>query len=132
MDDSRLRISRSHGPESIPAYIARLPELDNRATDRAKPGSKRHVVVDARGLPLAALLTAANVTDSVIFAAWLFYALSAGSLFVFRRTMPDAVRPYRAFGYPWVPALFIVVTGWLISPSSKAKAVLENSSAITP
>jgi APA family basic amino acid/polyamine antiporter len=55
-----------------------------------------------------------TLTDSVIFAAWLFYGLSAGSLFVFRRTMPDAVRPYRAFGYPLVPALFIVVAGLLI------------------
>ena len=40
------------------------------------------------------------LTDSVIFASWLFYGLSTGSLFIFRRTMPDAPRPYRAFGYP--------------------------------
>ncbi len=55
-----------------------------------------------------------TLTDSVVFAAWLFYGLSAGSLFVFRRTLPDAPRPYRAFGYPLVPALFIVVTVCLI------------------
>ncbi len=55
-----------------------------------------------------------KLTDSVVFAAWLFYGLSAGSLFVFRRTMPNAVRPYRAFGYPVVPALFLLVTLWLI------------------
>jgi transposase len=36
-------------------------------TDRAKPGSKRHLVVDAQGLPLATPLTAANVNDSVVF-----------------------------------------------------------------
>jgi len=54
------------------------------------------------------------LTDSVIFAAWLFYGLSAGSLFVFRTKMPNASRPYRAFGYPVVPAAFILVTIWLI------------------
>jgi APA family basic amino acid/polyamine antiporter len=55
-----------------------------------------------------------TLTDSVMFAAWLFYGLAAGSLFVFRRTLADAPRPYRAFGYPLVPALFIAVTIWLI------------------
>jgi len=55
-----------------------------------------------------------TLTDSVVFAAWLFYGLSAGSLFVFRRTLPEAPRPYRAFGYPLVPALFILVTIALI------------------
>src|SRR4051812_18782769 len=36
-------------------------------TDRATAGSKRHLVVDAHGLPLATLLTAANVNDAVVF-----------------------------------------------------------------
>ena len=51
-----------------------------------------------------------TLTDSVIFASWLFYGLSTASLFVFRRTMPDAPRPYRALGYPWVPFVFVLVT----------------------
>jgi APA family basic amino acid/polyamine antiporter len=55
------------------------------------------------------------LTDAAIFSLWLFYGLSASSIFVFRRTMPDAVRPYRAFGYPWLPALFIAVTVFLIA-----------------
>jgi APA family basic amino acid/polyamine antiporter len=55
-----------------------------------------------------------SLTDSVIFASWLFYGLTTASLYVFRRTMPDAVRPYRAFGYPVVPALFLVATAALL------------------
>jgi len=55
-----------------------------------------------------------TLTDAAIFAVWLFYGLTAGSLFVFRRTMPDARRPYRALGYPWVPAAFAVATFFLI------------------
>ncbi|MEI6457920.1 MAG: amino acid permease [Pseudomonadota bacterium] len=54
------------------------------------------------------------LTDSVVFASWLFYGLAAGSVFVFRRSMPDAPRPYRAFGYPVLPALFLIVTTWLL------------------
>ena len=55
-----------------------------------------------------------RLTDSVIFASWLFFGLSIGSLFVFRRTMPERHRPYRALGYPWVPVLFLAVTGALL------------------
>jgi APA family basic amino acid/polyamine antiporter len=50
------------------------------------------------------------LTDSVIFVSWLFYGLSTASLFVFRRTVPDMPRPYRALGYPLVPAVFVLVT----------------------
>ena len=55
-----------------------------------------------------------TLTDAAMFASWIFYGLAVGSVFVFRRTMPDAPRPYRALGYPWVPMLFIGVTVCLI------------------
>jgi len=51
-----------------------------------------------------------TLTDSVIFVSWLFYGLSTASLFVFRRTLPNMPRPYRALGYPLVPAVFVLVT----------------------
>jgi APA family basic amino acid/polyamine antiporter len=50
------------------------------------------------------------LTDSVIFVSWAFYGLSIASLFIFRRTMPDAPRPYRALGYPIIPLVFLLVT----------------------
>ena len=43
-----------------------------------------------------------------IFSEWLFYALTTASVFVFRVREPDAPRPYRVSGYPWVPATFIL------------------------
>ena len=55
-----------------------------------------------------------TLTDSVIFASWLFYGLVTASLFVFRKTMPDALRPYRALGYPVVPMIFLLVTAALL------------------
>jgi APA family basic amino acid/polyamine antiporter len=54
------------------------------------------------------------LTDSVIFVSWAFYGLSIASLFIFRRTLPDAPRPYRALGYPLVPLAFLCVTGALL------------------
>jgi APA family basic amino acid/polyamine antiporter len=54
------------------------------------------------------------LTDSVVFASWLFYGLSTGSLFIFRKTMPNAERPYRALGYPVVPVIFLLVTAALL------------------
>jgi len=55
-----------------------------------------------------------TITDYAIFALTLFYILVAGSIFIFRRRMPDAERPYRTWGYPYVPILFISVSVWLI------------------
>ena len=55
-----------------------------------------------------------TLTDYVIFAAWIFYALNTGSVFILRRRLPDAERPYRTIGYPVVPLVFILVAGWLI------------------
>ncbi len=55
-----------------------------------------------------------TLTDYVIFGSWIFYALATSTVFVFRRKYPDAIRPYRAFGYPVVPILFLLVAGWLL------------------
>ena len=50
-----------------------------------------------------------QLLDYVIFAALVFYALTTIGLFVLRRTRPDAERPYRAVGYPFLPALYVVL-----------------------
>jgi APA family basic amino acid/polyamine antiporter len=50
-----------------------------------------------------------NLLDYVIFAVLIFYVLTIAGLFVLRRKRPDAERPCRAFGYPVVPALYLVV-----------------------
>jgi len=50
-----------------------------------------------------------QLLDYTIFAVLLFYVLTLVGLFVLRRTRPDAPRPYRAIGYPWLPAIYIVM-----------------------
>jgi len=54
-----------------------------------------------------------QLLDYVIFAVLIFYILTIFGLFVLRRTRPDAPRPYRAFGYPVLPALYIVMASWI-------------------
>jgi basic amino acid/polyamine antiporter, APA family len=54
-----------------------------------------------------------NLLDYVILAALVFYALTIVGLFVLRRTQPDAARPYRAVGYPVLPAIYIVMAVWI-------------------
>ncbi|MCA1638918.1 MAG: APC family permease, partial [Acidobacteria bacterium] len=55
-----------------------------------------------------------TLTDYVIFGSWIFYALATSSVFVFRRKYPNAERPYKAFGYPVVPILFLLAASWLL------------------
>jgi amino acid transporter len=46
-----------------------------------------------------------------ILGLWIFYGITAASVFVLRRKEPDLPRPYRTLGYPWVPGVFVVVAG---------------------
>jgi APA family basic amino acid/polyamine antiporter len=55
-----------------------------------------------------------TLTDYAMFASWIFYGMVTVSLFLFRKRLPDAQRPYRTWGYPVVPALFLCVTVWLL------------------
>jgi basic amino acid/polyamine antiporter, APA family len=77
--------------------------------------------LSASGVPVAGLVlqclwsivlifsgTYSDLLDYIIFAALLFYAVTVAGLFILRRTQPNAERPYKALGYPLVPALYVV------------------------
>jgi APA family basic amino acid/polyamine antiporter len=72
--------------------------------------------VPANGLKVQALWasllclsgTYSNLLDYVVFAVLIFYVLTIAGIFVLRRKRPDAERPYKAFGYPVIPALYII------------------------
>jgi APA family basic amino acid/polyamine antiporter len=49
-----------------------------------------------------------------IFAEWLFYMIAASTIFVFRKREPNTPRPYRTWGYPVVPALFVMAAAVLL------------------
>jgi APA family basic amino acid/polyamine antiporter len=54
-----------------------------------------------------------QLLDYVIFAVLVFYILTIVGLFVLRRTQPDAPRPYKAFGYPVLPAVYLLMAAWI-------------------
>lgn len=66
-----------------------------------------------------------DLFNLAIFTAWLFYMIAASSIFVFRRREPDLPRPYRAWGYPVLPIIFILASTFLLVYSFKKN--LRNS-----
>src|SRR6202790_2349572 len=74
-------------------------------------------IVFQAAMSIALLLLGGNfqqLFSLAIFAEWLFYMIAGSTVFVFRWREPDTARPYRMFGYPFVPALFIAVAGVLL------------------
>jgi APA family basic amino acid/polyamine antiporter len=86
----------------------------------ARLSSRTHVPVSAlvvQGIWAGILALSGSfdtLTDYVVFGSWIFYGLTTASVFIFRRRMPNAERPYKAWGYPVVPVLFLLVTGFLL------------------
>ena len=97
--------------------------------------------LNARRVPAVALIlqtiwtallcltgTYGQLLNYVIFAALVFYVLTTLGLFILRAKRPDIERPYRALGYPILPALYIALAGGvmiliLLSPTSRTEAV---------
>ncbi len=83
--------------------------------------------ISSRGVPAVAVLTIGLwsivlavsgtfdiLTDIYIFILWIFFGMNGAAVFILRRRSPDANRPYRAWGYPVVPALFLLMTVFLL------------------
>ncbi len=103
---------------------------------------KRVGTLNAHRVPAAALIAQAvwtgvlcltgtygQLLDYVVFAALIFYTLTTIGLFILRAKRPDLPRPYRAVGYPVLPALYIVLTSvvmvlLLLSPTTRMQALL--------
>jgi APA family basic amino acid/polyamine antiporter len=84
------------------------------------------------GALLALTGTFEELYSLFVFAVWIFFALTAIAVLRLRRTEPDLVRPYRAWGYPWTPLLFLfaavalTINLWMARPvrSSLGLAVI--------
>ena len=103
---------------------------------------RRAGTLNARRVPAAALIVQSiwtaflcltgsygQLLNYVIFAALVFYALTTIGLFILRARRPELERPYRAFGYPVLPAVYIALTTLvmlliLLSPSTRQDAFL--------
>jgi APA family basic amino acid/polyamine antiporter len=84
--------------------------------------------VSANGVPVWSVLMVAIISaaftlvggfdvlsDMAEFVMWSFYGLTVATVFVLRRTRPDAERPYRVWGYPVMPALFVLTALFLVA-----------------
>jgi APA family basic amino acid/polyamine antiporter len=56
----------------------------------------------------------AQLADKFILGIWPFYALTVAAVFVLRRRRPDLPRPYRVWGYPFVPAVFLLASAGMV------------------
>jgi APA family basic amino acid/polyamine antiporter len=89
-------------------------------TSMAKVNAKYRVPLTAlivQGV-WACILTASGTYDQlytyVVFVSWLFYAMSCGAVIVLRRKAPQMPRPYKTWGYPVMPIIFILFAIWLM------------------
>ena len=55
-----------------------------------------------------------SLISYVVFTDWIFFALAAFSIFIFRRRIPEAERPYRTLGYPVTPLLFVLISSLFV------------------
>ena len=94
-----------------------------------------HVAIVALGAAALVLLAftrgdLGQLLSAVVFADWIFFGLGAASVFALRRLRPDAPRPYRAIGYPVVPAFFVlaavvgIVSSFVAAPRTSLLGVL--------
>ena len=82
------------------------------------------LVAAALGVALVMSRSFERLTDTFVLAIWPFYALGVAAIYRLRRERPDLPRPYRALGYPVVPAVFIAsVIAFVVNALSPAEVV---------
>lgn len=109
---------------SISLAVARIPFA--MARDGLLPGAFASISPRAQVPARAVMLLGACaigfsfsgafdvLTDLIVFMLLLFNGLAVASVYVLRRSLPDALRPYKVWGYPVVPALFLIATAYLM------------------
>jgi APA family basic amino acid/polyamine antiporter len=101
----------------IPFAMARdglLPRTFARISPRARVPSHAILLLGACAVGFAFSGAFDVLTDLIVFMLLLFNGLAVASVYVLRRTLPDTPRPYRVWGYPVVPALFLLATAYLM------------------
>ena len=86
-----------------------------RVSPRFQSPSTAIWLATALGVVYVLLNDFQQLADKFILGIWPFYALAVAAVFVFRRSRPELVRPYRAWGYPIVPLLFLLASVGMIA-----------------
>jgi APA family basic amino acid/polyamine antiporter len=101
----------------IPYAMARdgmLPRMFAKVSPRTRVPTNATLLLGACSIAYALTGTFDVITDLIIFILLLFNGLSVASVYVLRRKLPHAARPYRMWGYPVVPALYLAATACLM------------------
>lgn len=125
----------------LPYALARDGHFPRAIGDVHERFGTPHMAIAVTGAwSLILLLTSrgriGDLLSGVVFADWIFFGLGAASVFVLRRTMADAQRPYRAWGYPLLPLLFVlaaaagVVSAIVAAPAMSGAGVLMLASGV--
>lgn len=83
-----------------------------------------YIAIAAQGVWAAVLVvsgTYETLADYAMFAIWLFYGLTITGVLILRRKRPGLTRPYRVWGYPVTPLLFLIATGWFVVNTATAR-----------
>ena len=91
----------------MPRFIARVDPKNHAPTAAV-------VLMTVMGMMFILVRTFTALADQFIIGIWPFYALAVAGVFVLRRTRPGLERPYRTWGYPFVPAVFLVAALFLL------------------
>jgi len=99
--------------------MARAGEIPAALGVRRTDGVPQRALLAVAGLSTAALAIGSlgELLDLLTVLVNVFSALTVIALFVLRRTMPDAPRPFRVPLYPWVPAIYLLLAGWTVVSS---------------
>jgi APA family basic amino acid/polyamine antiporter len=100
-------------------YAMSNDRLFFRSLARVHPKFHTPAFAVVAGSAWAALLAATGTFEQlltyVVFSGWIFYGLAAASIFTYRKTYPDEIRPYSVPGYPFTPILFIAAAFALVA-----------------
>jgi basic amino acid/polyamine antiporter, APA family len=86
-----------------------------RVSPRFDTPSVAIVICTALGVVYVLQNDFAQLADKFIVGIWPFYALAVAAVFVLRRRRPELPRPYRVWGYPFVPALFLLASAGMVA-----------------
>jgi APA family basic amino acid/polyamine antiporter len=98
-------------------FVKQLGEINERFQS---PGNALLVQAALSTLLLLLIGRFQQLFELAIFAEWLFYMITTTTIFVFRKLEPDTHRPFRMWGYPVLPALFIAASSVLLVYSYKS------------
>src|SRR6266550_8028409 len=91
-----------------------FPRLIARVDPKTHAPTAAVVLMTVMGMIFILVRTFTALADQFIIGIWPFYALAVAGVFVLRRTKPGLERPYRTWGYPGVPVVFLVAALFLL------------------